>query len=123
MPTRPPGCSLTHVAPPTALTSALSSGQSAIASEPSFIPSVSRLGLATEPASRGARPVAIGAADEARRRHFAAAHQLVETKACPGAFAVAEPADACRKSLERHLLLRHADPPVQADVLREELQD
>jgi len=43
---------LTHVAPPTALISALSSGQSAMASEPSNMPSVSRLGLATEPLSR-----------------------------------------------------------------------
>ena len=41
---------------------ALSSGQSAMASEPSFIPSVSRLGEATDPVSRWSRPITIGAA-------------------------------------------------------------
>ncbi len=42
-------------------TSALSSGQSAIASEPSRIASVSRYGEATEPQSRWSRPITIGA--------------------------------------------------------------
>ena len=46
-------------------------GQSATASEPSRMASVSRLGEATEPASRWSRPITIGAltrpaADEAR---------------------------------------------------------
>ena len=40
---------------------ALSSGQSAIASEPSSIASVSRYGEATEPQSRWSRPITIGA--------------------------------------------------------------
>ena len=42
----------TQVAPPAVLISALRIGQSLMASEPSFILSVSRLGDATEPASR-----------------------------------------------------------------------
>ena len=36
-------------------------GQSAIASEPSFIASVSRFGEATDPQSRWSRPMTIGA--------------------------------------------------------------
>ena len=52
MPTPPPWWSETQVAPEAVLTSALRSGQSDTASEPSFIASVSRLGLATEPLSR-----------------------------------------------------------------------
>jgi len=52
MPTPPPWWIETHVAPLAVFSSALSSGQSATASEPSFIASVSRLGLATEPESR-----------------------------------------------------------------------
>ena len=42
MPTPPPWCSDTQVAPDDAATSPFSSGQSAIASEPSSIASVSR---------------------------------------------------------------------------------
>jgi hypothetical protein len=52
MPTPPPWCIDTQVAPDAVLTSALSSGQSLTASEPSFMDSVSRLGDATEPESR-----------------------------------------------------------------------
>ena len=52
MPTPPPWCTDTHVAPDAVLSNALSTGQSAIASEPSRIDSVSRLGEATEPESR-----------------------------------------------------------------------
>ena len=52
MPTPPPWWKLTQDAPEATLTMALSSGQSEIASEPSFMPSVSRLGEATEPQSR-----------------------------------------------------------------------
>ena len=61
MPTPPPWWKLTQVAPPAVLTRALRIGQSAIASEPSFIASVSRLGQATQPASRWSRPMTIGA--------------------------------------------------------------
>ena len=43
------------------LTSALSSGQSAIASDPSAMLSVSRYGDATEPQSRWSRPMTTGA--------------------------------------------------------------
>ena len=52
MPTPPPLWIDTQVAPLAVLRSALSIGQSATASEPSRIASVSRLGLATEPESR-----------------------------------------------------------------------
>ena len=52
MPTPPPWWTLTHVAPAAVLSSALRIGQSAIASEPSRIASVSRYGDATEPESR-----------------------------------------------------------------------
>ena len=61
MPTPPPWWMLIHVAPLLVLTSALSSGQSAIASDPSSIASVSRYGEATEPESRWSRPITIGA--------------------------------------------------------------
>ncbi len=61
MPTPPPWWIDTQEAPDAVLTRALSSGQSAIASEPSFMASVSRYGEATEPESRWSRPMAIGA--------------------------------------------------------------
>ena len=49
------------MAPEAVLIIAFSSGQSAMASEPSSIDSVSRYGLATEPQSRWSRPMTIGA--------------------------------------------------------------
>ena len=52
MPTPPPWWIETQLAPDAVLIMALSSGQSAIASEPSAMASVSRYGLATEPQSR-----------------------------------------------------------------------
>src|SRR5262245_235076 len=52
IPTPPPWWTLTQVAPAATLSRALRIGQSAIASEPSAIASVSRYGDATEPASR-----------------------------------------------------------------------
>ncbi len=52
MPTPPPWCTDTHVAPADVFSSALSTGQSAMASLPSRMPSVSRLGDATDPVSR-----------------------------------------------------------------------
>ena len=61
MPTPPPWWIDTHDAPEAVLTRALSSGQSATASEPSAIASVSRYGEATEPESRWSRPITIGA--------------------------------------------------------------
>ena len=51
MPTPPPWWIDTHVAPLAVFSNAFSSGQSATASEPSCIASVSRFGLATEPES------------------------------------------------------------------------
>ena len=61
MPTPPPWWMDTQDAPEAVLTSAFSSGQSAMASEPSAIASVSRYGDATEPQSRWSRPSTIGA--------------------------------------------------------------
>ena len=61
MPTPPPWWIDTHDAPLAVFTSALSSGQSAIASDSSAIDSVSRYGEATEPASRWSRPMTTGA--------------------------------------------------------------
>ena len=52
MPTPPPWCTDTQVAPHDAFSSAFSTGQSAIASLPSRMPSVSRFGDATDPVSR-----------------------------------------------------------------------
>ena len=66
MPTPPPWCTLTQEAPDEVLTRAFSSGQSAIASEPSAIASVSRYGEATEPQSRWSRPITIGACTSPR---------------------------------------------------------
>ena len=52
MPTPPPWWIDTQDAPDAVLSRALRSGQSAMASDPSRIPSVSRYGDATEPVSR-----------------------------------------------------------------------
>ena len=60
MPTPPPWWIDTQVAPEAVFSRALSSGQSAIASEPSAMASVSRYGEATEPESRWSRPITIG---------------------------------------------------------------
>lgn len=62
MPTPPPWWMETQEAPEATFTIALSRGQSAIASEPSSMASVSRYGEATEPESRWSRPMASGAA-------------------------------------------------------------
>ena len=52
IPTPPPWWTLTQVAPAATFSRAFRIGQSAIASEPSAIASVSRYGDATEPESR-----------------------------------------------------------------------
>ena len=67
MPTPPPWCTDTHDAPDDVESSAFSIGQSAIASEPSRMASVSRNGEATEPVSRWSRPITIGADTSPRR--------------------------------------------------------
>ena len=61
MPTPPPWWNDDQLAPDATLTITLSRGQSATASLPSRIASVSRLGEATEPESRWSRPITIGA--------------------------------------------------------------
>ena len=59
------------------------------------------------------------AADDDRRFQLAAAHHFVERKAEFVPLAVAEPADARRKPLERDALARHLDPAAQMIILRE----
>ena len=115
MPTPPPWCSETQVAPLAQLSSALSSGQSDTASEPSCIASVSRLGLATEPESRWSRPITIGALSSPRA--------TISLKARPRrcALAEADPADARRQALERDALARHVEPVVQVRVVGDQL--
>ena len=66
MPTPPPWWIDTQVAPDAQLSSAFRNGQSETASEPSRIDSVSRLGDATEPASRWSRPMTTGAESSPR---------------------------------------------------------
>jgi hypothetical protein len=60
MPTPPPWWTLTQDAPPR-VDQRVEDGQSAMASEPSRMASVSRFGEATEPQSRWSRPMTIGA--------------------------------------------------------------
>src|SRR5438309_7128019 len=106
MPTPPPWWKDTQEAPFTAFTSAFRIGQSAIASEPSFIASVSRLGEATDPQSRWSRPITSGA--------FTRPLRTSSLKTSPArALAVAEPADPRRQSLELDPLARQPQPAVQ----------
>ena len=114
IPTPPPWWTLTHVAPAAVFRSAFRIGQSAIASEPSRIASVSRYGEATEPESRWSRPITTGA-DTAP-----AADELVDRKPCSGAVAVAEPADPCRQALEGDPLGRELEPALEQVVVGEE---
>src|SRR3954464_4305936 len=120
MPTPPPWCRLTQVAPEAQFRSALSSGQSETASEPSRIASVSRLGEATEPESRWSRPITTGALSSPRAPISLKAGPtqrgglgspapplLVEGEPQPVPVAQAYPADASRQSLEADPLLRH----------------
>ena len=97
--------------------SALSSGQSAIASEPSAIASVSRWGEATEPVSRWSRPITIGAFTSPRGDH------LVEAQPGQVALAVAEPADPRRQTLELHALGGQPDPARDVLLVAEQVED
>src|SRR5215218_1940318 len=108
MPTPPPWWIDTHVAPEAVFSRAFSSGQSAIASEPSAIASVSRYVVATDDH---------GGAELARCDH------LVELQPREVALLVAEPADAGGQALEVHLLAGLRDPPAQVLVVGEELED
>ena len=107
MPTPPPWWNDTQVAPLAQLRSALSSGQSDTASEPSRIPSVSRLGLATLP------EVEVVAPDHDRRLELPRRHHLVERQPEPVTVAQSHPADAGGKPLERNARARHVEPVVQ----------
>ena len=115
MPTPPPWWSDTQVAPDAVLSRALSSGQSDTASEPSFIASVSRLGLATEPR------IQMVAADHDRRLQFARRHHLVEGQAEPVALPEPDPADPRRQALEGDPLARHVEPAVEVRIVGDQL--
>ena len=98
------------------LSSALRIGQSATASVPSFIASVSRNGDATLPVSRWSRPITIGAdSSPLATRSLSATPNL-------RALALAEPADARRQSLEVDALARERDPAAQMRVVGKELE-
>ena len=116
MPTPPPWWTLTQCAPAAVLSSALRIGQSAIASEPSLIASVSRYGRGDRAGSRWSRPITIGAVTSPL-----ATSSLNAQPAC-GALAVAEPADPRRQALERDALLGHRDPALQPLVVGEQLE-
>ena len=105
------------MAPPTALMSAFKIGQSLTASVPSFIPSVSRLGEATEPESRVVAP------DHDRGFDYAFGYQIVEHQPGPDALAVAQPANAGGQPLHRDALFRHLQPAVQVLVFGEHLHN
>jgi hypothetical protein len=80
-----------------------------------------RLGLAI---GAGHRPtVEVVATDDDRGTHCARGDEVVEQRARLVALAIAEPADASRQALEGNSLLGPAHPPVQAVVVREELED
>src|SRR3954466_6567160 len=101
-----------------------------MASEPSFIASVSRLGLATEPLSRWSRPITMGAFNSPRatislkarpRRARSPRPHLVEAKARAIAIAEPDPADPRRQALELDALPGHVEPIVQVLVVRHQL--
>ncbi len=62
------------------------------------------------------------AAEDDRRLHIAALHQVVEPHAGQVPLAISEPADAGRQALEMDLLPGHADPAGKRLVLREEIE-
>ena len=97
------------------LSSALSSGQSETASEPSRIASVSRLGEATEPESRWSRPMTIGA--------FSSPLATISLKARPRRWRSPRPTQQMRagRPWKRDPLARHVEPVVQVRVVRDQL--
>ena len=117
IPTPPPWCNETHVAPDAVFNNALSNGQSDTASEPSRMASVSRLGEATDPESRWSRPMTTGAFNSPLRDH------LVERQPEPVSVPESHPADARRQSLERDAFARHVQPMVQMGVVRQQFLD
>src|SRR5512146_1107580 len=83
MPTPPPWWKDTQDAPEAVLSKAFRIGQSAIASDPSRMPSVSRNGDATLPVSRWSRPITIGADNSPRAtRSFSATPKRARSP-CP----------------------------------------
>ena len=114
IPTPPPWWTLTQVAPAAVFRSAFRIGQSAIASEPSRIASVSRYG-------RGDRAgVEVVAPDDDRCRDGARADELVDREARFGAVAVAEPADPRRQPLEGDALGSKLQPAQEQRVVGEQ---
>src|SRR4030067_363603 len=103
MPTPPPGWTLTQCAPAAVFTSALRIGQSAIASEPSRIPSVSRDGLPAPPLARVAPPLPSGPGERrpAERSLALAEHRPYERRHEPRVrerMVVRETADLCARA-------------------------
>src|SRR4051812_34630366 len=62
------------------------------------------------------------AADHDRRFETSFAYELVDAEPEAGTFAVAEPQDACGKTLERDTLAREADPAHEGFVVPEHLE-
>ena len=60
------------------------------------------------------------APDHDRRRHRAAADELVDREPCSGAVAVAEPADPRRQALECDPLGGELEPPLEEGIVGEE---
>ena len=84
-----------------------------MASLPSIIFSVSRLGEATEPQSRWSRPMTDGRGD------LAGFHEVVDDEAEPFTLAIPEPANAGGQPLELDLIMGHLDPLHQVLVVGE----
>ena len=114
MPTPPPWWTLTQVAPAATLSSAFRIGQSAIASEPSSIASVSRYGEATEPASRWSRPITTGACTAPDP------DELVDRQTCSRPVAETEPADPRRQPLELDPVGCELEPALEDCVVGKE---
>ena len=115
IPTPPPWCTLTQCAPAAVLTSAFRIGQSAMASEPSFMPSVSRYGDATLPASRWSRPITIGADTSPRATRSLNTSPALSRSPYPSQqIRAGSPWNATRSSRQRQ-------PALEAFVLGEQL--
>src|SRR3954453_19054319 len=63
------------------------------------------------------------APDDDRCANLARGDEPVELQTRLRALPIAQPADACRESLERNPRLGHLEPPSQARVIGEQLED
>src|SRR6478672_13568900 len=62
------------------------------------------------------------AADGDRRLQIAPLDEFIDRFAHLGAFAISQPADARRQTLELHAVARQSQPAIQSLVVREKLQ-